>query len=117
MNFAIGDVVTLKSGSPRMTVIKVDGDTVTCSFFRNGAITSSDFPTQALEPLDRLGGQGPETSPVTGLGEPSGAPPRADQRESHRGGQCEQENVGENRIHLTSVGSPAGEIKRTSTRA
>ena len=77
----------------------------------------ADHPSGPLETLDRLGGQGLETSPVTGLGEPSGRPPRADQRESHRRGQCEQEEVGENRIHLTSVGSAAGESKRESTRA
>lgn len=51
MSFAIGEVVTLKSGSPRMTIIKIAGDVVTCTFFQNGQSQICDFPSVALEPL------------------------------------------------------------------
>ncbi|MGB5903823.1 MAG: DUF2158 domain-containing protein [Xanthobacteraceae bacterium] len=52
MTFAIGEVVTLKSGSPRMTVIAISGEIVSCTYFRAGAMATADFPAQALEPLD-----------------------------------------------------------------
>lgn len=52
MFFKIGDVVTLKSGSPRMTVVKIDDDTVTCTFFRGGQITNCELPAATLEPLE-----------------------------------------------------------------
>ncbi|MGX9393851.1 YodC family protein [Nitrobacteraceae bacterium UC4446_H13] len=51
MSYRIGDIVTLKSGSPRMTISGVAGDVVSCSFFRNGEIISCDLPVDALEPL------------------------------------------------------------------
>ncbi|MBN8977066.1 MAG: DUF2158 domain-containing protein [Rhizobiales bacterium] len=52
MFFKIGDVVTLKSGSPRMTVVKIDNATVACTFFRRGQITNCEFPAATLEPLE-----------------------------------------------------------------
>jgi hypothetical protein len=47
----VGDVVTLKSGSPRLTVTNIAGQTATCSLFRNGEVKY--FPLVALEPLQR----------------------------------------------------------------
>lgn len=55
MNFAVGDVVTLKSGSPRMTVVTIFGDRATCVYFRDRAIARSEFPLSALEPIDPPG--------------------------------------------------------------
>ena len=51
MNFTIGDVVTLKSGSPRLTVIKIVNQAVTCVHFRNGEFKIFEFPFEALELL------------------------------------------------------------------
>jgi uncharacterized protein YodC (DUF2158 family) len=51
MRFAVGEVVTLKSGSPRLTIIKIAGDVVSCTYFRDGQSHACDFPSAALEPL------------------------------------------------------------------
>lgn len=51
MKFTIGDVVTLKSGSPRLTVTKIINEAVTCACFRDGEVKTFEFPMEALEPL------------------------------------------------------------------
>jgi uncharacterized protein YodC (DUF2158 family) len=49
MNFKVGDVLKLRSGSPRMTVESVDAEarTVTCIWFGAGTHRRS-FPEDAL---------------------------------------------------------------------
>ncbi len=49
----IGDVVILKSGGPRMTVVYIDTDytppRLGCEWFLNGKVESGAFPEQAVE--------------------------------------------------------------------
>jgi len=54
MNFAVGDVVTLKSGSPRLTIIKIVDQTATCVCFRQYEVKIFEFPFAAIEPLVSL---------------------------------------------------------------
>lgn len=51
--FAAGDVVRLKSGGPKMTVLDMDGDdAVACKWFdRNGKVHSDSFPFAMIEPF------------------------------------------------------------------
>src|SRR5580692_12343858 len=70
-------------------------------------------PTQVgLQTLDRLGRQRLETGPATGVAEPPGRPPRADEREYSRRGQRNGEEELDDRAHLSSVGSAIAESKR-----
>jgi len=48
MKIEAGDVVRLKSGSPDMTVTKLDEQNSTCSWFENGLVRHEDFPTVTL---------------------------------------------------------------------
>ena len=48
-NFKIGDVVMLKSGSPKMTVVSVDGREVWCQWFVDEKPVNSVFEGGALE--------------------------------------------------------------------
>lgn len=46
----IGDVVRLKSGGPKMTILAMDETQATCAWFnRNGRNQSDDFPLVAIE--------------------------------------------------------------------
>ena len=49
MKIEAGDVVRLKSGSPDMTVTKLDEQNSTCSWFENGLVRHEVFPTVTLE--------------------------------------------------------------------
>jgi uncharacterized protein YodC (DUF2158 family) len=45
MRFKVGDVVRLKSGSPKITVVEVDGERVTCVWFGlEGKRETGTFP-------------------------------------------------------------------------
>jgi uncharacterized protein YodC (DUF2158 family) len=46
--FTAGNLVSLKSGGPKMTVYSVDGDTVNCVWFNGTTYTRFDFPWEAL---------------------------------------------------------------------
>jgi len=48
MKIEAGDVVRLKSGSPDMTVTKLDEQNSSCSWFENGQIRHDVFPTVTL---------------------------------------------------------------------
>jgi uncharacterized protein YodC (DUF2158 family) len=51
MQLKIGDVVRLKSGDPKMTVIEVDGGWVTCVWFGlDGKRETGTFPGVGVEP-------------------------------------------------------------------
>ena len=41
--YEVGNIVKLNSGSPSMSIKKIDGDIITCVWFDNRAIQSSDF--------------------------------------------------------------------------
>jgi len=43
-----GDVVTLKSGGPKMTIQEIDGAVAKCVFTLNGRFTAKDFPVVML---------------------------------------------------------------------
>lgn len=48
--FTPGDVVRLKSGGPKMTVLETQSSAVTCKWFdRNGKLHSDGFETALLE--------------------------------------------------------------------
>lgn len=44
-----GDVVTLKSGGPAMTVAWVDGNEAYCEWFVESKVTGAKFPLTSLE--------------------------------------------------------------------
>lgn len=46
--FVAGDLVTLKSGGPKMTVESVSGDDVNCVWFYGSQYTRDTFPWEAL---------------------------------------------------------------------
>jgi uncharacterized protein YodC (DUF2158 family) len=48
-NFKAGDVVVLKSGGPKMTVTRVEGSHVFCSWFVGTKSEKGNFPPDALE--------------------------------------------------------------------
>ncbi len=54
MAFAPGDIVQLKSGSPALTVVAVEGETVTVYWYADevGEFRSHMVPAVALEALD-----------------------------------------------------------------
>lgn len=54
MAFVPGDIVQLKSGSPALTVVGVDGAEVTVFWYADevGEFRSHKLPEIALEPLD-----------------------------------------------------------------
>lgn len=66
MGINIGDVVTLKSGSPLLTVTSIEGQMTSCAFFRNGEVKHFDFPVAALEPL-KLEPEAPRWMRLIGL--------------------------------------------------
>jgi uncharacterized protein YodC (DUF2158 family) len=47
--FQVGDTVTLKSGSDRMTVRSIEGDEVFCEWFSNGSVRGHLFLLAQLE--------------------------------------------------------------------
>jgi len=50
MTFTPGDVVRLKSGGPKMTVLETKDDMVTCKWFdRNGKLHSDGFNLALVE--------------------------------------------------------------------
>lgn len=50
MAFKVGDVVTLKSGGPDMTITHIKGDdTATCVWFEETTRHEGNFPLAALE--------------------------------------------------------------------
>lgn len=50
MTFDIGDVVRLKSGGPKMTILKLMDDTISCQWFdRNGKVHTGNFQTAMLD--------------------------------------------------------------------
>ncbi len=55
MSFQSGDVVKLKSGSPKMTVEIVNQDGVKCVWFDNANSKTATFPPEALLRLFRKG--------------------------------------------------------------
>lgn len=48
--FKPGDIVLLKSGSPKMTVNSVNGNTITCVWFVGTTCNKQAFNADALEP-------------------------------------------------------------------
>lgn len=54
-DFAIGDVVQLRSGGPKMTVHGVvsDGDVV-CQWFENNEVHEENFPNEALKKVEQV---------------------------------------------------------------
>ena len=47
--FQPGDQIYLKSGSPAMTVISIDGDDVKCDYFdKNDGLLTAHFPIAAI---------------------------------------------------------------------
>jgi uncharacterized protein YodC (DUF2158 family) len=51
--FRIGDVVELNSGGPQMTVEKVDGDQITCTWFVDSKADHRTFPESVLKKVLR----------------------------------------------------------------
>ena len=50
MTFTPGDVVRLKSGGPKMTVLESDGEQVQCKWFdRNGKLHTENFSAALLD--------------------------------------------------------------------
>lgn len=52
MTFNIGDIVRLKSGGPKMTILGIDGDesTYACKWFdRNGRLNRDSFQASTIE--------------------------------------------------------------------
>ena len=48
--FSTGDIVRLKSGGPKMTVLESGGEQVQCKWFdRNGKMHTDSFPTAMLD--------------------------------------------------------------------
>ncbi len=47
--FKKGDVVELKSGGPRMTVMEYDGESVTCTWFAHGEQKYGAFDPELLK--------------------------------------------------------------------
>lgn len=45
-----GDLVSLKSGSPKMTLSKVDGNYAVCDWFEGTKPMSATFPLTSIEP-------------------------------------------------------------------
>lgn len=45
----VGDVVHIKSGSPKMTIVSIDGEKATVIYFPFGAATHISIPLAALE--------------------------------------------------------------------
>jgi uncharacterized protein YodC (DUF2158 family) len=54
MSFSKGDVVSVKSGGPALTVLSVEGEHVTCLFFSEelGDFKHTTIPAFALESFD-----------------------------------------------------------------
>jgi len=50
--FEVGDTVCLKSGGDLMTIIAMDKDTATCTWFVKGAIKAYAFPFKAVKTSD-----------------------------------------------------------------
>jgi len=49
-DFAPGDIVRLKSGGPKMTVLSLENGSVTCKWFdRNGKLHTDEFAAVLLE--------------------------------------------------------------------
>lgn len=48
-SFSVGDVVKLKSGGPKMTVVSVEADLVDCSWFKNEELMHGSFVPDSLE--------------------------------------------------------------------
>ena len=44
INFQLGDVVQLKSGGPKMTVVGISKDKVNCSWFADGKLEAALIP-------------------------------------------------------------------------
>jgi uncharacterized protein YodC (DUF2158 family) len=49
MNFVPGDVVTLRSGGPQMTIKFIDEGDVYCEWFLNGEVKGATFVASQLE--------------------------------------------------------------------
>lgn len=52
---APGDIVALRSGGPRMTVVQVLKDQVECTWFAGGQSLKQSFPPSALRYMDMIG--------------------------------------------------------------
>lgn len=50
-----GDIVALRSGGPRMTVVTVEDDEVECAWFVGGDLVTKTIPIGALRYLDLIG--------------------------------------------------------------
>lgn len=48
MDFKVGDVVVLKSGSPQMTVVNPDGKVAKLIWFNNGEFPTVELPITCL---------------------------------------------------------------------
>lgn len=48
-NFEVGDEVFLKSGGERMTVEEIDGDSISCVWFKNKVVERNCFPAATLK--------------------------------------------------------------------
>ena len=48
MPLKVGDVVRVKSGSPRMTVVEVSGQRISCAWFVDQLLHRKDFDADAL---------------------------------------------------------------------
>lgn len=53
MRFAIGVVVELKSGGPKMTIARYDEreDSFHCVWFKDNVLQRDSFPTESLRPV------------------------------------------------------------------
>lgn len=48
-NWAVGDEVFLKSGGDRMTVEEVDGESISCVWFKGSDVKRDTFPAVTLK--------------------------------------------------------------------
>ena len=54
MRFVVGDVVTLKSGGPKMTVVEISGQSLSVQYFTKGEVlkTAEFTPNMLLSSSD-----------------------------------------------------------------
>lgn len=53
--FKLGDVVQLKSGGPEMTIYRIDGSDIACTWFVKQEPKYNSFPKEVLEKVEHGG--------------------------------------------------------------